>query len=110
MTEINNNYSSIIPGISNNNLKPQVSNVNKACENNQINEIQDNGILGKSQVLKTDNVNADIDFCLKSSPEFLQKCDLFFENALETLLAKGEKNAYEKACVLAKEFANEFVQ
>ena len=108
MNEINNNnISRIITNIS--------SNSNKTVQPKQINNVQehdviaDTGVLGKSQVAKPDNIQSDIDFCMKNSPEFLEKCDKFFDNAFETLLASNDDFAYEKACVLSKEFANEFV-
>lgn len=109
MNDINNNFSAKISGISVNSSKSAENIINKAVSENQINEIHDNGLLGKSQVSKPDNINSDIDFCKKSTPEFLQKCDSFFDNAFDTLTAKGDENAYVKACVLSKEFANEFV-
>jgi len=86
MNEINNNIH--IVSIS--------SNLNKSSE------------VKSQQVSKPDNIQSDIDFCLKQSPEFLQKCDTFFESALDKFTKSGEDFAYEKACVLAKEFANEF--
>lgn len=109
MNEINNNFSPKVQNVSSNNLKGHENINNNLISENQINEIQDNGILGKSQVAKADSINSDIDFCKKASPDFLLKCDMFFESALNTLIANGEENAYEKACVLAKEFSNEFV-
>ena len=69
----------------------------------------DTGVLGKSQIAKPDNIQSDIDFCLKQSPEFLSKCDKFFEQSLAVLSASGDEFAYEKACVFTKDFANEFV-
>lgn len=109
MNDINNNFSPKVSGVSANSQRPAENIINKSVSENQINEIQDNGLLGKSQVSRPDNINSDIDFCKKSSPEFLQKCDYFFDNAFDTLTAKGDENAYVKACVLSKEFANEFV-
>lgn len=107
MNEINNNIPRIITNIS--------SNSNKTVQSKQINNVQehevmaDTGVLGKSQVAKPDNIQSDIDFCMKHSLEFLEKCDKFFDNAFETLSASNDEFAYEKACVLSKEFANEFV-
>lgn len=107
MNEINNNIH--IVSISSNLNKAADVQPQKEVAKEQICELPpDTGILGKSQVSKPDSVQTDIDFCLKQSPEFLQKCDTFFEKALDRLSASGEESAYEKACVLAKEFANEF--
>jgi len=108
MNDINNNFTPKVSNISNN-LKPSENINNKPIAENQINEIHDNGLLGKSQVVRADSINSDIEFCMKSSPEFLQKCDYFFDNAFDSLSAAGDENAYVKACVLSKEFANEFV-
>lgn len=109
MNDINNNFSPKVSGVSANNTKHQENISGSLVSENQINEIQDNGLLGKSQVARPDNINSDIDFCKKSTPEFLQKCDCFFDNAFNTFSANGDENAYVKACVLSKEFANEFV-
>ena len=109
MNDINNNFSPIVSGITNKTVKHQENINNNTVAENQINEIHDNGLLGKSQVSRPDNINSDIEFCKKSTPEFLQKCDCFFENAFNTFSAAGDENAYVKACVLSKEFANEFV-
>ncbi len=108
MNEINSN----IPHITTNNI---LSNSNKIeVQQKNINEqglrdfVPDTGVLGKSQVLMSDNIQSDIEFCLKQPPEFLEKCDKFFDNALNSFIAENDEFAYEKACVLAKEFANEF--
>ena len=107
MNEINNNIH--IVWISSNLNKSTETKVQKEVSNEPVRELPaDTGILGKSQVAKPDNIQSDIDFCLKESPEFLQKCDNFFEKALDNLSQSGDDFAYEKACVLAKEFANEF--
>jgi len=109
MNEINNSFSAKIANIANNSIKNQGNTGSNSVSENQINEIQDNGLIGKSQVSRPDNINSDIDFCMKASPEFLQKCDSFFDGAYNAFTARGEENAYVKACVLSKEFANEFV-
>ena len=107
MNEINNNIH--IVSISSNLNKSSEVKSQKVVSNEPTRELSaDTGILGKSQVSKPDNIQSDIDFCLKQSPEFLQKCDTFFESALDKFTKSGEDFAYEKACVLAKEFANEF--
>ena len=106
MNEINNNIH--IVSISSNLNKTNDVQAQKDVAKEPVRELPpDTGILGKSQVVKPDSIQSDIDFCLKQSPEFLQKCDTFFESALDKLSASGEDFAYEKACVLAKEFANE---
>lgn len=109
MNEINKNYMPKVSNALNNNLKGHENINNNLTSENQINDIKDSGILGKSQVAKADGINADIEFCKKTSPEFLSKCDVFFEGALNVMAADGEENAYEKACVLTKEFSKEFV-
>lgn len=109
MNEINKNFISKISNIQNNNIKGYENKNGNLPSEGMINEIKDSGILGKSQVAKADGVNADIEFCKKASPEFLAKCDFFFEGALENMISDGEENAYEKACILTKEFSNEFV-
>ncbi|MGN0014590.1 MAG: hypothetical protein ACI37T_04135 [Candidatus Gastranaerophilaceae bacterium] len=108
MNEINNNIPHIITNISSNSNKnaeqqPKVTNDSASRD-----IVPDTGVFGKSQVSKPDNIQSDIDFCLKQSPEFLEKYDKFFDNAFETLSLSNDDFAYEKACVLAKEFANEF--
>lgn len=108
MNEINNNIPHIITNIQANSNKnseelPKITNDSAARD-----VVPDTGVLGKSQVSKPDNIQSDIDFCLKQSPEFLEKCDKFFDNAFSSLTASEDDFAYEKACVLAKEFANEF--
>lgn len=107
MNEINNNISHIVTNISLNNNKAEVkpAQVNETPERTVV---PDTGVLGKSQVAKPDNIQSDIDFCLKQSPEFLEKCDKFFDNAFNSLMKINDEFAYEKACVLSKEFANEF--
>ena len=111
MTEINNNIPHIMPNISAGSVNKQADVVPQQLNDYSVApEItSDTGILGKSQVLKPDSINSDIDFCLKQSPEFLSKCDRFFEQSLAEFAASGDEFAYEKACVLSKEFANEFV-
>lgn len=110
MNEINKNFISKISNIQNsNNIKGYENKNSNVPSENTINEIKDSGLLGKSQVAKADGVNTDIDFCKKTSPEILAKCDLFFEGALNNMIANGEENAYEKACILTKAFSNEFV-
>lgn len=107
MNEINNNIPHIVTNISLNNNKAEV----KPAQVNEVPEravVADTGVLGKSQVSKPDNIQSDIDFCLKQSPEFLEKCDKFFDNAFNALSESKDEFAYEKACVLSKEFANEF--
>lgn len=110
MTEINNNFQPIIKNISanSNNKKSDIQSPNTEYTNAK--ELSSEmGVLGKSQVAKPDNIQSDIDFCLKHSPEFLNKCDKFFEQSLKMLEASGDEFAYEKACMFTKEFANEFV-
>jgi hypothetical protein len=109
MTEINNNIH-IVPISSNINKISDVSPKTDTSINEQaVRELPaDTGILGKSQVSKPDNVQSDIDFCLKQTPEFLEKCDNFFEKTFIALSNSNDDFAYEKACVLTKEFANEF--
>lgn len=107
MNEINNNLH-IVSISSNLNKTPDVQ-PQKEIAKESVQELPaDTGILGKSQVAKPDNIQSDIDFCLKQTPAFLKKCDMFFENTFDKLSASGDEFAYEKACVLAKEFANEF--
>lgn len=108
MNEINNNIPHILPNISANPKKVNDANVPQPKTEIAADVVPDNGYLGKSQVAKPDNIQSDIDFCIKQSPEFLAKCDNFFEQSFNSLSASGEEFAYEKACVLTKEFANEF--
>lgn len=110
MTEINNNFQHIIPNISvNANNKKFETNAPQSELNNDLKELSSEmGVLGKSQVSKPDNIQSDIDFCLKHSQEFLNQCDKFFENSFDLLTNSGDEFAYEKACLLSKEFANEF--
>lgn len=108
MNEINNNISHILPNISANPKKINENSVKQQNVEVSADVIPDNGYLGKSQVSKPDNIQSDIDFCIKQSPEFLAKCDNFFEQSFSALSASGQEFAYEKACVLTKEFANEF--
>lgn len=111
MNEINNNIPHIInkniSSNSNKQIQPQ-TNIDNSSKAQDI--VSDTGVLGKSQVSKPDNIQSDIDFCLKQSPEFLARCDEFFEKSFNQILAQGDEFAYEKACVLSKEFANEFGQ
>ena len=108
MNEINNNIPRIIQNISSNSNKTQPQPIiEQEVQTREV--VADTGVLGKSQVAKPDNIQSDIDFCLKQSPEFLAKCDTFFEQSFNQILASGDEFAYEKACVLTKEFANEFV-
>lgn len=111
MNEINKNVSHILSNISINTNKNKENNVQQTQADAvaDYNIIPDTGILGKSQVAKPDSIQADIDFCIKQSPEFLEKCDSFFDYSFDALSQSGEDFAYEKACVLVKEFANEFV-
>lgn len=111
MTEINNNYSNIIKNISanSNSKKTDIQPEKINYENNAKELSAEMGVLGKSQVSKPDNIQSDIDFCLKQSPEFLGKCDIFFEKAFSQLSQSNDDFAYEKACIFTKEFASEFV-
>jgi len=110
MTEINNNF----PHITSNNISANsnIKNTNIKPEQNEYNNAKElsaeMGVLGKSQVARPDNIQSDIDFCLKHSPEFLNQCDKFFEASFSQLEASGADFAYEKACLFTKEFANEF--
>lgn len=109
MNEINNNnIPHIITNISSNSNKNMELQPKAANEVPVRDIVPDTGVFGKSQVSKPDNIQSDIDFCMKQSPEFMEKCDKFFDNAFETLLQANDEFAYEKACVLSKEFANEF--
>ena len=87
MNEINNNISHIVTNISLNNNKAEVkpAQVNETPERTVV---PDTGVLGKSQVAKPDNIQSD--------------------NAFNSLMKSNDEFAYEKACVLSKEFANEF--
>ena len=110
MTEINKNIPHIIPNLTNSANKKTEVQTSQSQYNNDIKEIpSEMGILGKSQVSKPDNIQSDIEFCLTHSEEFLNKCDKFFDKSFENLSKAGDEFAYEKACLLSKEFANEFV-
>lgn len=111
MTEINNNFSHIVSNISanTNNKKAEVQPQQTEYQNTM--ELSSEmGVLGKSQVARPDNIQSDIDFCMKQSPEFLNKCDMFFEQSFNMLSESGDEFAYENACVFSKEFANEFAE
>lgn len=111
MTEINNNFSHIVSNISANVNNKKADFQPQAAEYQNAKELSSEmGVLGKSQVARPDNIQSDIDFCLKQSPEFLNKCDKFFEQAYNNLLETNDEFAYEKACVFSKEFANEFAE
>lgn len=57
-------------------------------------------VLGRSQVSKSDNLKSDLTFSAEH-PEILNNSDKLFELAFENLSAKGDPNAYEKACSIA---------
>lgn len=57
-------------------------------------------ILGRSQVSKTDNVKQDTSFGV-SNPSKIARSDKLFEMAYKNLMAKGDPDAYEKACTIA---------
>lgn len=56
--------------------------------------------LGRSQVNKTDNLQADVAFGL-ANPDAIDKSDKLFNLALAKLEADGDPQAYEKACAIS---------
>lgn len=70
--------------------------------------LKKSGMLGKSQVSKPDNLNADLKICKPGNEKMLQNCEAFFNSVFEELQKKNKKNAYEEACFLTKEFEKEF--
>lgn len=63
-------------------------------------------ILGRSQVSKADALQKDIAFGM-AHPQTIEKADKFFNIAFTGLKAKGEINAYEKACALTDAYVKE---
>lgn len=56
--------------------------------------------LGRSQVSPTDNLKADVNFVI-SNQKAVENSDKLFEIAYNSLSAKGDPEAYEKACAIA---------
>jgi len=63
--------------------------------------------LGRSQVSKTDNLQADVAFGM-THPEAIAKADNFFDQAYAQLQAKKDPNAYENACKITSAYVSEF--
>ena len=63
-------------------------------------------VVGRSQIQKSDNLQADIEFVMRN-PELMAKTEQFFEMAYAKLLREDAPNAYEKASALATTFARE---
>lgn len=63
-------------------------------------------ILGRSQVSKADNLNADVAFGMEH-PEAISSADRFFDIAYKTLQANKDPNAYEKASTMTAIYAKE---
>lgn len=57
-------------------------------------------VLGRSQVSSTDNVQHDITFGVANKKK-ISKSDILFEKAYNSLMEKGDPEAYEKACSIA---------
>ncbi|MDD3237931.1 MAG: hypothetical protein PHV37_07540 [Candidatus Gastranaerophilales bacterium] len=88
-------------------VKPQPEETQAECPNCDI--PAGLGVAGQSQVKQPENILTDIDFA-KKHPELVEKADKYFDITLNGLLAKGEPDAYEKACQLTKAFTEEFAQ
>jgi hypothetical protein len=57
-------------------------------------------VLGRSQVTKSDNLKEDVAFGKKQA-KVIFSSDKLFDIAFKQLQAKGDLNAYEKACAIA---------
>ena len=63
-------------------------------------------ILGRSQVNKVDNLQADVAFSI-ANPEAVESADKFFDMAYAQLQKKGDPEAYEKASAIAVAYVQE---
>lgn len=67
------------------------------------------GVAGRSMVKSTDNIDADIKFAMEH-PELVANSDDCFEMAFKGKTQANDPDAYAKACVITKAFADELVK
>lgn len=64
-------------------------------------------VLGRAQVNSPDALQKDVSFA-SAHPDVIEKADKFFDMTYKTLCESGDNDAYAKASLLTKAYAEEF--